>query len=166
MACFDSLGVGALIAVAHTFPTEFPRLQRTLERLGVYLGVPLLITTVLLIWALSSAGWIWIFPNLAYALVSGTIVSRAAVGYSGTVGWILRLPPLRYVGQISYGVYVLHLPIREMMYRYGWGDFLHQKFLLPNSLLIAAATLVVASISWHLFEHPINRLKRYLEYSA
>ena len=75
------------------------------------------------------------------------------------------LPPLVYLGRISYGVYLLHnfshIPVRLA------ADFLHVPALHAGAigtLLQLAATLVAASLSWRFFESPLNSLKRYFPY--
>ncbi len=75
-------------------------------------------------------------------------------------GWLLRalsVRPVVYLGKISYGLYVFH------NFSYGvkrplveWLPFLQP---VPGTALALAATVAVAMLSWHLFEHPINRLK-------
>ena len=59
------------------------------------------------------------------------------------------LSPLYYLGTISYGVYLWHLPVLVSLKRLSW--------LSPNAVLLIAvpATCVFASISWHFFEAPI-----------
>jgi len=56
---------------------------------------------------------------------------------------ILRLPPLVWVGEISYGVYLWHLPVISA-FGYPKG--------LGAAVLDLAVTLVVAAISWRLVE--------------
>jgi peptidoglycan/LPS O-acetylase OafA/YrhL len=64
----------------------------------------------------------------------------------------LKLKPLRYLGKVSYGLYVFHIPV-----------FLFVASALQNPLARLAfefaLTLGIASLSWHFFENPILRLK-------
>ena len=72
---------------------------------------------------------------------------------------ILRRQPLVYIGQIAYGLYLLHAPtsfvVRAMLSR----RFHIEPHSSWNFLLSLAAAFVVASLSWFLFEKPVLRLK-------
>ena len=62
---------------------------------------------------------------------------------------------LVWIGQVSYGVYVIHA---------AFGRWLHSHFTLAQAPLMFAiqlgATLPLAALSWYLFESPILRWKR------
>lgn len=66
---------------------------------------------------------------------------------------------LRYLGRISYGIYLWHLPVRYAMGLVPGGWRFHQ----PGIMMLVAGglvTIVVASLSWFLVEAPVNRLKK------
>jgi peptidoglycan/LPS O-acetylase OafA/YrhL len=74
----------------------------------------------------------------------------AAVGYAVEMpdsawGRILSWKMLTYIGTISYGIYLYHMPLNVLSGMSG--------------LHTAVLTLIVATLSWYLFEKPINRLK-------
>lgn len=63
--------------------------------------------------------------------------------------------PIRYLGTISFGIYLWHLPVILSLQRVQW--------LQPQKALILtlSITIVFAVISWHLFEKPfMNRHKK------
>ena len=68
---------------------------------------------------------------------------------------------LIYLGKISYGLYVFHLPCREVA---AWllGGIRHG--LLFRPLLQMALTILVASLSYRYFEKPFLRLKARFEF--
>lgn len=77
-------------------------------------------------------------------------------------GWFTRFlewRPLRYLGKISYGLYVYHFPIIWFAGRIS--DLgIEPPLLQPLSALIALlATILVASLSFHVLERPITNLK-------
>lgn len=56
--------------------------------------------------------------------------------------------PLRYLGTISYGIYLWHLPVLLALKRVSWVDG-------PTALpYVIGLTLLLASLSWHFFERP------------
>jgi peptidoglycan/LPS O-acetylase OafA/YrhL len=90
--------------------------------------------------------------GLMYAGVIGLVVCFAGHRWL----WPLRLPPLVYVGQISYGLYLYHYVIYWAIDGARVGkDYLgtSQPWRIQATKL--AVSLVVAVISWHLIERPI-----------
>lgn len=69
---------------------------------------------------------------------------------------LLRLGALRYIGKISYGLYLYHLPVFSFTYsvlRKWHGD---QWWSIAFEF---AASFFVAVLSWHFLESPVLRLK-------
>jgi peptidoglycan/LPS O-acetylase OafA/YrhL len=68
---------------------------------------------------------------------------------------LFRFPALRYIGKVSYALYLMHLPviavIRQLEPR--WTDYTRA----PIALVVC---LVLASASWYLVEAPIQRWGR------
>jgi len=58
--------------------------------------------------------------------------------------------PLRYLGRISYALYLLHLLARNVVHHY-----LPHGSVDLNALLTISASIVLASLSWRLIEAPI-----------
>lgn len=81
------------------------------------------------------------------------------------LGRILSARWLRYVGRISYGTYLLHLPLFILWARLiGSQSFLSSNLVVRNLFAFAGQLLLVmmaSSISWRLFEGPILRVKRF-----
>jgi peptidoglycan/LPS O-acetylase OafA/YrhL len=76
----------------------------------------------------------------------------------------LRLRPLVYLGQISYGIYIYHYMI---YWAYdGCGRQFNNGQTWEVNILKIATTLVVAMISWELIERPILRLKDRFRYRS
>ena len=79
------------------------------------------------------------------------------------LGRILSASWLRYIGKISYGIYLLHLPLFILWARFISSHNIFSSDLVLRSLLGFAGQLLLAvlaaSISWRLFEEPILRLK-------
>ena len=100
-----------------------------------------------------------VFP-LAVSLVSVHVVRCAAEGWKGPIGAVLRAPPLRWVGMISYGIYLYHFVIQGLFdyaYRQAFGARLA---LLPRFSALTAVTIAIAALLWLCFERPLMRLGR------
>jgi peptidoglycan/LPS O-acetylase OafA/YrhL len=69
--------------------------------------------------------------------------------------------PLRYVGKISYGLYLLHVPVFDII-----REFAHPQGMLQSMAVFVfaiSAAIAAASLSWFFLESPILRWKRYFE---
>ncbi len=171
VAQFDCLSLGGLLAAS----------QRGLVRpaprsLAGLLGIGGLVCWIVLR-MIPGAGY---FVETAQAAVWLFLVHCCAVGIPGRVGALLASKPMVYLGQISYGAYVLQgfvggwwqwllytcpipgyrvfarLHLAEAMYTSNW--FSMVVWLLGN--------LVLAVVFWHAVELPFNNLKRHFPYMA
>src|SRR5207253_690593 len=106
--------------------------------------------------------------DLAYALVFLWLVDRAAEGFGGAARHLLEARPVVYLGSISYGIYLYHefVPVLVRLLEKGLGVRLYfpAEMGVPRLLAVAAATVPLAALSWHLFEKPINGLKSRFPY--
>lgn len=112
------------------------------------------------------AGWLlwrgeFEFVFLALALTFGGVVAVAVTSGSA----FLRLRPLRYLGRISYGIYILHPIAFGLFYYtplYSWTGHLPHANLIRMAGQILAP-LPFAALSWKFVERPILSLKRFFE---
>jgi peptidoglycan/LPS O-acetylase OafA/YrhL len=108
---------------------------------------------------------IYSYPFLAAAFAGILALSLTANPANTFVGRALTQRWLVYIGRISYGVYLIHVPIFMAVgvaARRIWG---RPNYSGPRQALILfaafAAVFLLASISWFCFEQPILRLKEY-----
>jgi peptidoglycan/LPS O-acetylase OafA/YrhL len=158
---FDALGGGALLAILSSQSDARTRIQRVcrLYLLPIGLGLFAILQLGDKLSVLGHSLFL-VFIDSAIVLISVGLISSAATGFTGTVGRVLDAGPLRYCGRISYGLYVYHLILYGVVYDLGvslgldWqdGDYLHGAAAL-------VATFLVAALSWHLLERPLNALK-------
>lgn len=101
--------------------------------------------------------------TLGYSLTAyffAAVVLTAVLRRGSLQTAVLRWKPITYLGKICYGTYLLHLPTEVILLT----GLLHLGFYYDeNSLWLLpvkiAATMVVASLSWWLFESRVLRLK-------
>jgi peptidoglycan/LPS O-acetylase OafA/YrhL len=151
----DALGLGALLALCF---------HRTPTRDGLQTIFPTWIAfvsgVIALICQFWQSGLAWNLHRFCEVVFFAWLVGGAAIGFGGMFGWLLNLASLRYLGRISYGIYVYH----------NFANFLAHKPLrllnipYPHSLWLSlpleiGVSIGCASISWHFLEKPLNSLK-------
>lgn len=143
------LVVGALLACALAGGTRIRGVGgRALALLG---GVVALVVTLLL-WhgATVQTGWLYPWGLLLTAGCSAALI--VAVMQPGPLRLVMSWSPLRFIGRISYGIYLLHWPVFRWLTpaRVGlgaWGTFVVQMLV----------TVGGAAVMHHYIEEPIRR---------
>ena len=88
---------------------------------------------------------------LMVALAAGAVITSVTSWRHSLLAGFLSLPPLTYIGSISYGLYLYHWPIFLALTEAHIGVSGAPLFLLRMS-----ATFAVAILSYHLVERPIR----------
>ncbi|MGH9466978.1 MAG: acyltransferase family protein, partial [Terriglobales bacterium] len=96
---------------------------------------------------------------LAIGFAGVLLVAASAPGVRG-----LSWRPLRQLGKISYGVYLIHMPIFALLGSFDVYMDRIQAGAAGDAAIVAlrlVVTLAVATLLWHGFERPLLGLKRY-----
>jgi peptidoglycan/LPS O-acetylase OafA/YrhL len=143
----DTLAAGALMAIA------WRKYRSKFERFGQY-GLILSAVSLAVLMALSRlpgfsthantrAANVWIY-ELTLTACAGTLLWAL----SGRGIRLLTLPPVTYLGRISYSVYLIQLVVIIEVEKY-----LHREVTV--AFAVAVISLLYASCSWHFLEKPI-----------
>jgi peptidoglycan/LPS O-acetylase OafA/YrhL len=159
ISCLDSLGVGALLACCRRSGQDL-----LLKR---YVG-PGLIGMVAIFWSLWTKwpenSWIVDLGHTMVVFLFGWIVYRSATGIPTAVGRALEWKWMTYLGRISYGLYIIHPFFNRLnlvpIFRFAGLPETWASNVAVRLLFQLACTILLAAISWHFFEKPINALKR------
>lgn len=175
--CLDPLAIGGILAYKYTIP-EQSRLPITkVFNTLVYLSFPLL---VLIIFT-KNYYFSFLLSGLLYSILSQKIIDGAILGYSGFRGNFLQKKVIRYIGKISYGIYLYHLVIPFVFWKLFDYAYAHLQYHFPGFfsahqrgimiliklmasetgcfILYMISTLLLATFSWYVIEKPINNLK-------
>ncbi len=156
----DGLAIGSLIAVLLRMDVLTQRRWQWLGATGIGLGI----CGVALILVRGTA-----FADTLLALGFGGMLIAAIFSEPrpNLYGRTLRSGPLKFLGTISYGLYMTHILVFVVI-----GTFEHwlKPFGEMTNLVIVAARLVLsvalATVLWRKFEKPILRLKSHFETPA
>ena len=133
--------------------------ERTFRWFHAVLGKPqsaavlLLLVIALMLWPVA--------PDPTLAGLLALLVAACALGSKHWLAPVLELPLVRYVGTISYGLYLLHMLALNV-----------SKRLVPNAsgpllfLVTLALAMLIASISYRFFEKPFLAWKERLSRSG
>ncbi len=165
VAVLDSLGIGALFAYASR---RDRRLWEQIRRATPWVSaasLTVLVGLAALPWnqRWSDALWFTTTDTLV-ALVVGSIVLGSATGMSNVAGRLLESAPVVYLGRISYGMYLWHLFVPLIFYKVYHRFGIEIDDGMPLRLAWVVATFALSVVSWHLFDAPVQRLKRWLPY--
>jgi peptidoglycan/LPS O-acetylase OafA/YrhL len=153
---------GCALAVLLAGKTAWPGTSRSaapvsVRRRLVVAGVVASAATVVA-WLLlaGNGGAAWLYRGgLALAAVAvAVVIAHAVLSPASATARTLASPPLVWLGRISYGVYLWHWPL------FGWLDADATGLTGPALFAVrCAATLVVATASYHLLEMPVRKAR-------
>lgn len=180
--CLDSFGLGALMAYGWLYQRErfvrffTPSIWVWLSLAG-FIGVGVLNNWIAID---SPRGYhnimsdVW--ERLAASVFGFFLIGRAILGFGGLMQWVLENPVSQYLGRISYGLYLYHnfvfnvyhtKPTHFTVRSWNWLTnllpFLNTSYFFQFSFFFVL-TLLIAVVSWHLIEKPINALKDKFSY--
>jgi peptidoglycan/LPS O-acetylase OafA/YrhL len=165
-SCMDLLGIGAIMAYCQDKVLGSSDAATKFTQIMKWIGLP----SFALFFFASIAGidipGAPVLADLAAAFAFGWLVSRTSSSFKGPVGTLLELRPVRYIGRISYGIYILHgfMPV-ILFYLLKWSHLSLREDSGFRFLLLVGMSVAAASLSWRLLESPINSYKRYFEYA-
>jgi len=164
LACLDTLGLGALLALCGHPGSGVTNAAKRLNALALPVGIPLFLISLFvhitdfnhLPFALPT--WLGKFSfvvfDLGLGLLSVRLVASAAIGFRGVTGALLNLPALIYIGGISYGIYVFH-PFAQMLV------LGHLSVVMsPPSIAFAALAAILGLTAWCTARHSSRQAQR------
>lgn len=176
LGCADQLVWGALLALCWHDPARLDALRVRVRRVGITLGAPFVLLYPLLGPARGGSpgdAFATMLHLTLAAVAAFALVDAAARGVGGLTGRVLASSPLRYVGRISYGIYVQHTFVRTLLLGVGAvpglaaaGAWLREtsRHELRWAPFATATVLLTATVSWYAFERPLNDLKARFPY--
>lgn len=159
---FDSLAIGGFVAYGCRYTKGAWRTSARYRLLAFLVAL----FAYVIITIPGCPGWLRYFDFSFLSVAFGVVVFQAALGFRGICGSLLSSWVLRYIGKISYGLYVFHnfasIPTRELLRLFPQLKLVPGNFLLCN----LAITFCASSLSWYLLESPLSLLKKHFPYTS
>ena len=156
-AAMDALALGALLAYLVMAPRP-GKVQAVLSD-ARFLALSIAAVAAMYVFPMSSAPFGVIQPSILNLAAASFIWISAAPRKNWLVDW-LGLWPLRHIGRISYGIYIVHQFIPMVLKKYLPGIDLSIHSPYPGILrmaILVALSVMAAEISWFLVERPVLR---------
>ncbi len=154
----DELAVGALLALAEYSNRWGSSTVKTFKKILLFILIPTLAIWIFLSGSGSTVLQLtkFILIALAYFSLIGFVVNSSE---RNLIKRIFQSEPLVYLGKISYGLYVYHLAC-YFLFKY----YIHLQSTSLQFLGYMISCIIVASISYYLFENRFLKLKEYFSY--
>lgn len=172
-ARMDALAVGAILALTARGPTSLHGIARLAPPAAGFLS---LVIVALSLWRGGLASYDPVISTIGHTLLAclfGAVLVLALTSPRQTlVGRVFSSSVLCFFGRYSYGLYVFHHPILFFTPGFvplGWVPTLFGSLLLKKLVFMISATVVsvvLALISWHLYEKQFLKLKRLFPYQS
>jgi len=129
----------------------------------------------LIAWSNSGFDWennrsIGLYGYSVLAIASTALIAMAIQPLSITAR-LMDSKYLRFLGKYSYGIYVFHQMISGML-AVMLGRFLQERihskaaYHVTSFLLVSGTTLVISILSYHFYEKPFLKMKRFFNYGT
>ncbi len=150
----DTRAFGLLLgaSLAMVWPTRRTSVPKAATWLLDLAGVAGLAAIGILIWRTNEYSPFMFRGGLVLLSLATVLVVAAVAVPGGLLGRALGWTPLRWTGVRSYGIYLWHYPLIVLT-----APALIAGFSTSRAVAAAAASVVVAALSWRFVEEPIRR---------
>lgn len=181
----NAFAVGGILAYKGTMATEKERRFITkCFNIIFYTGIPICLAIIIT----KSYYFSFVYNRFLFAVFSMKIIEGAIAGYKNYFGKFLENRAVLYLGKLSYGIYLWHLLIPVLFWRfyniiYGRLNDNFPSFFINHQqgislfdriissdiacfVIYSALTITAAVISWNLIEKPFTKLKSFIPSSG
>ena len=150
----QALLIGAALAVAYLAKGQPERAARASTNRAISLAALAGVGVTAWLWSTAGDGATWLYQGgyLLAAVAIAVVLTSVVRPRAGVLGAVLSIGAVRWIGQISYGLYLWHWPVYVVLTtdRTGLDD-------TPLLLVRLAVTFAVATASYYLVELPVRR---------
>jgi len=159
-ANYHTLGAGALLSCFYISHKKIMN-WLALNRMPFFMFSFMHLIIVLIFFREGSAFWA-VYRQLSLCVCTFSFVLVSIFGWKGWIGFITRNKSIQYIGTISYGIYILHMPV-TWLYRIVLSHIapsLHIPTII-STILYFVISFLLAVLSYKFIETPFLKLKKY-----
>jgi peptidoglycan/LPS O-acetylase OafA/YrhL len=162
-ADLPTLGAGGILACLYV--NRGRALDWLREKRHLLFGITLIHLLLGLIFLPENTAMLGLYRQVSLSACTFCIVLVSVFGWSGPVGYIARNRFVQYLGMISYGIYLYHMPV-PFVYRSLAAKYFPSVHMSPWVFMVFCFTLTIgiAALSYKYIETPFLKLKRYFAY--
>lgn len=159
--CIDTLGCGAILAMYRTNNISLPFLNSKKIKVIFVISVSVLILS-LFFYSLK----IWYRPriiimDLSQGIVYSFFINSILNNKFRKLNYLLEISVLKFIGKISYGIYVIHA-FMPHIFSYFFEKDHYSQFML--FIIYFIMSISFSSLSFLIYENNFNKLKKYFPY--
>ncbi|MDP4285493.1 MAG: acyltransferase [Bacteroidota bacterium] len=156
-ANFHTLGAGCLLAY---FYTQNASIINWLKKYRMWIVTVSFVNLLIVLYFFPGlSSFESVYRALSLSICTAALVLVSIFGWAGVLKIVARNKLVQYIGKISYGIYLYHLPIPVLT-----GLILTRMHLHVNNVVLFfayfAITFVIAAISYKYLEMPFLKLKK------
>ena len=169
-ARWDAIALGSLLAILAQSDQALSWLKQ--HQLKLFIGSSLLILLQVAFTrtfnAVGEGGFELLNQTYTCVLFFIVVFFVATNDQLRLINW-LEFSPVKLIGKYSYAMYIFHLPIMVAWFSYFAPDYTAMSSIqifakvLINFVIIFSISFILSMLSWHLFEYPILKLKRFFQ---
>lgn len=153
----DALAMGGLVALAMREHAAWLH-----DRRVAWVTAVCTLAFATLWWKVGSTSWPTPTRMFGYTLIDAAFTGILILLVVWKQPWLVRVcrnRVLAWIGTISYGVYLLHMQAGDLMRKYIEPKIGVAPYSSAETLLVIAASITLAFVSWTFIEEPILRLR-------
>ena len=155
----DAFGAGILLAILITrakYTKAAGFLSPSWRNAALWCGISMVVIypTWTIYWSVSDYWGSTLMISLWKTALALSFTSVLALSMTLPIRRLTLLQPALYLGRISYGLYLWHMPVLYTLLQFDWPD---KRKLLVMTLI---CTVILSAASWHFFEKLFLKEKR------
>ncbi len=163
IADLPTLGAGGVLACLYV--SRGRAMDWLRDKRHVLFAITFVHLLLVLILLSDDSPFLSLYRQIALACCTFSIVLVSVFGWAGPIGYLARNWFIQYLGMISYGIYLYHMPV-PFVYRALAAKYFPSVHMSPWVFMAFCFTLTVgvAALSYKYIETPFLKLKRYFAY--
>jgi peptidoglycan/LPS O-acetylase OafA/YrhL len=157
---FHTLGIGAILGCFYV--KRGVAINWLKEKRHLLFTITFFHLLIVLFLFVSTSRFWNLYREISLCMCTFSIVLVSIYGWKGIIGYISRNKQVQYIGTISYGIYLYHMPV-PYVYRTVAAKLFPSVLLSPGLFLLVcfSITFVLAALSYKYIETPFLKLKRH-----